>query len=304
MANKLRHYSERILRLTRRIIMKPLVLLYDFPGVLLEFKVTWLKRRVVFRDKFGFKFWLYPCDEVFLYWKRNAITDSIGVTNFILKHVKQGAICIDIGAAQAGITVPMWLRAGSSGKVISVEADPEKIGRIKANLELNGFSQDYVVNAAVSDRMETRPFRCYPKSSGWNTFGDPQFAKDYDSFLINVQCIDFGHLLQSYDVEFVDVAKIDTEGAELLVLKGMMSCLIKKQIGCVIFEVNPLMLPGMGVTVQALVSFWDDLPYSLYRLNEDGGIYPLSGLWPEGVVGDCVAFLDQHEKENTLVYAY
>jgi len=295
MASRLRYCSRKILRLIRKAVYKSLSLMRDVPGIFLDLKVTRLRQRVVFRDKFGFQFWLYPGDEVRLICKRDAVGDSMGVVRFVLDHVKREDTCIDIGASQAGVSVPMWSRSGLSGKVYSVEADPAKIERIKANLKLNGFRQDYVVNAAISDRVEIRSFRCYPKAPGWNTFGNPTFARDYDSFKIDVNCVNFGRLLESLAVDVIDFVKIDAEGSELLILNGMKPYLTMKQVGYVIFEVNPLMLPSMGATVQNLISFWDDLPYRLYRLNEDGNIYPLSVPWPESIVGDCIAIVERDE---------
>lgn len=294
MADRLRHNSKNILRKLGKILKHLFSFFYYLPGIFPAIKVNWCRRAIVFYDQFGFKFWQYPGDEVLLNYKRKAVADSTGVIHFLNGYIKPGFICIDIGAYIAGISVPMWSKAGLQGKVISVEADSAKIERLKSNLELNGFPSDFVVNAAISDREETRSFRCYPKSAGWNTFGNPEFAKDYNSFLTVVQCIDFGQLLQANKLEHVDIVKIDTEGAELLVLKGMHSSLIQKQIGCVIFEVNPLMLPGMGVSVKELISFWDDLPYTLYLLKDNGNISPLSENWPNSFVGDCVAIIKKH----------
>jgi len=293
MVDKLRPHLGKMIRWLNNVLKQLDSLVPALSGILPEIKTKWFSHPSVFCDRFGFQFWQYPGDEVRLNWKRKAICDSIGVARFIREYVKVGSVCIDIGACVAGISVPMWSRTGSSGKVISVEADPAKIEKIKANLTLNGFPQTFVVNAAISDRVEPRSFRCYPKSAGWNTFGDPPFAKDYESFLIDVQCIDFSSLLQEYNIESVDIVKIDTEGSELLVLRGMLPFLINKQIGCVVFEVNQLMLSGMDTTVNELISFWDSLPYTLFFLRDDGSISEFSKDWPDHVVGDVVALVDK-----------
>jgi len=263
----------------------------ELPGVVLQFKVNRSKKPIIIRDGFGFQFWEYPGDpDVRYHRKHKAITDSIGVVNFILKHVKLGSTCVDIGAAQAAVSVSMWSKTGLSGRVISVEADGSKIARIKANLKLNGFPQDFVASVAISDAVGTRSLRCYPDAPGWNTFGNPEFAKDYDSFVIDVQTIDFSRLLQAYGIEYVDLVKLDTEGAEFLILQGMHRYLADQRIGCVVFEVNPLQLPGLGITVHQLLSFWDNLEYHLYQLSGDGHLTPLpNNSWPSGRVGDCVA---------------
>jgi FkbM family methyltransferase len=296
MKNRMNKIFQTLKKVVRKIInflLSPFWLIHNFPGVLLETKTKIDKKPIIFCDQYGFNFWLYPEDEIYFNWKRKAVLDSTNVVNFILKFVQPGNICFDIGSANAGISVPMWSKVGKSGKVISVEADPIKIEKVKKNLTLNNYPDNYVANVAISNNKEIRKFRCFPDSPGWNTFGDPPFAKGYKSFTIDVQCIDFETLLNNYDISYVDLVKIDTEGAELLILKGMQKKLQNQQIGCVIFEVNPLMLPGMDTTVDELLSFWINLSYDLYKLAPDGTIEPLLDSWSDNEVGDCVAILKQ-----------
>lgn len=266
----------------------------NFPGLLVAIKAKLDKKAIIFSDQYGFKYWLDPNqDRIYLNWKRKAVLDSVGVINFIFKYIQPNQICVDIGAANAGVSVPLWSKVGAAGKVISIEADPTKINKIKKNLLLNNYPDTYVVNKAISSINEVRKFRCFPDSPGWNTFGDPPVAQIFKSFCIDVECINLETLLNSYELKYVDFVKIDTEGAELLILEGMTNALQNQQIGCVIFEVNPMMLPGMNTTLEQLFSFWDNLPYDLHKLTDDGNIELLTEPWPENEIGDCVAMLKQ-----------
>ena len=222
-------------------------------------------------------------------WKRGSVTDAKHIVRYVLEHVQPGWTCVDLGANVGAVSIPLWKKVGPDGRVISVEADPSNIARIRANLNLNNCPEGSVVNVAIANRKGTVQLRCYPAANGWQTLGNPSFAKDYQSFVIDVPAITFYELAESYGLESVDFVKIDVEGAEILVLAGMESFLRDKRIGCVIFEVNHLMLEGMGHTVSELLSFWDNLDYDLWRLNEDGITTPISNGWPDGLVGDCVA---------------
>ena len=272
-----------------RPLKTPIQLLLDWPGVLLSLKVNLLQRKTVFVDQFGYRFWLYPGDNVRTNSKRSSVIDSTGVIIFIQQHVHKGDICLDIGTHYGGTSVPMWSRCGLTGKVISVEADPTKLSRIMENLALNGFPSDYVINAAMSDEVTSRPFRVFPGAPGWNTFGDPPFARDHESHLVDVNCIDFVSMAEEQGLTHVDFIKIDVEGAEMLVLKGMRPWLEDGRIHRIVFEVNPLMLPGLNSTVAELLAFWQNLPFQLFRLDKQGELQPLSASWPTGEVGDCVA---------------
>src|SRR5262245_29496410 len=123
MRNVLPYILGGIRRRIIRVLRKSVSFMQELPGAFLEFKVNRSKKPIIFHDRFGFQFWQYPGDEFCFHWRQNAITDSIGVVNFILKYVKQGSTCVDIGAAQAAVSVSMWSKTGLSGRVISVEAD-------------------------------------------------------------------------------------------------------------------------------------------------------------------------------------
>jgi len=245
---------------------------------------------LVFTDWLGFHYQLLPGDEIGVYWKRHSVNDAINIVHFILKNITEEWTCIDIGSHIGGVSVPMWSKVGLTGKVISVEADPRNIERIKASLQLNGYPQDYVFNAAITDKKGVVQLRCYEGINGWQTLGNPSFAASYKHFLIEVSAVTFCDLTKNYELESVDLVKVDVEGAELHVLSGMIPFLKDKRIGCVIFEVNHLMLEGFGKTVSELISFWGDFDYDLCRLAPDGSLLELKNEWPNNVIGDCVAF--------------
>jgi FkbM family methyltransferase len=244
---------------------------------------------VILTDWAGYDYWQNRGDSIRCNWKRNSATDSTGVVQYILKHAKPGWTCVDIGAHIGAVSVPLWSKAVPAGRVISVEADPRNVERIKANLSLNGYSQDYVVNAALTDTKGTAQLRCYEGINGWQTLGNPSFAASHRSFLIEVPAMSFSDLVEMFDLESIDLVKIDVEGAEPLVVNGMVGFLQEKRIGRVIFEVNYLMLEGLGKTVSELLSPWDDFGYELWQLAEDGSLAAIRDQWPSNLIGDCVA---------------
>lgn len=261
--------------------------LYSF-WLELRLKVT--GKPIPIQDWAGYRFWQYPGDRIKFNIMRKSVVDSVHIARYIHRNVTPGSVCVDIGANIGAITIPFWSRSIPGGKVISVEADPRNIPRIKANLRLNEYSDDHVVNVAIADRNDTMQLRCYPPGyNGWQTLGNPKFSQGYDSFTVNIKAVTFRDLVATHQLERIDFVKIDVEGAELLVLDGMTSFLKAKAIGCVIFEVNYLTLEGFSRTVSDLMSFWTAFDYQLLRLDSDGSPVPLSGEWPETLIGDCIA---------------
>jgi hypothetical protein len=60
------------------------------------------------------------------------------LSEFILRHVHDGDVCVDAGANCGYFSLLLAQRVGPSGKVIAIEAAPDNVRRLRANLELNG----------------------------------------------------------------------------------------------------------------------------------------------------------------------
>jgi|GEM_PF-1845533 len=260
-----------------------------FLGKTIEIWVNLSHRSIEFRDKYGFNIYLKPGDEISLYYNRRSITDSTNIIDFLFMNCKEKSICFDLGANMGSISLVMWRKAGINGKVISIEADPYNIDRIKTNLLLNNFPTNYVKNVAIADKEGVLQLRRYIGINGWQTVGNPTFAESYDCELIKVSAISFSNLMDEYNLDSVDIVKIDIEGAELLALQGMGQYLKNKKIGCVIFEVNYLMLEGCNKSVADLMIFWNNYDYELWKLTQQGSLEKMTNQWPENFIGDCVA---------------
>jgi FkbM family methyltransferase len=269
--------------------LKPVRVLQELPGIILECRVIRGRKPIRFKDWAGFAYWQHPGDNVRLNWRRRAVSDATHIIRYVLGNVRAGSVCIDIGAHYGSVSVALWSRVGPTGRVISVEADPENAERLRANLRLNGFTDRWVTDAALTDTTGTVQLRCFPGSSGWQTLGDPAFARNRASFTKDVPAIDFQRLASIHGFGSVDFVKIDVEGAELVVLSSMHRYLRDKKIGCVVFEVNGLMLEGMGHSVPQLMAFWKDLDYDLWRITESGTLDAIGESWTSQSVGDCIA---------------
>jgi FkbM family methyltransferase len=263
--------------------------LRSVPGAILERRVNRNGEPLVFRDFVGSRFLQYPGDRIRISYCRRSVSDSMNVIKYVRGHVDPGQLCVDIGAHIGAVSVAMWSRVGRTGRVISVEPDPQIAARLRANLELNGHPTAYVAQCAVTDRRETRQLRCYPHASGWQTLGKPEFANAFDSYLLEVETVAFDDLLEGSGITRLDLVKIDAEGAEVRVLGGMTEALREKRISRVLFEVNHLMLEGLQATVEDIFSIWEALDYDLTVVDRFGTPRPFRGEWPRRVVGDCLA---------------
>ena len=128
-------------------------------------------------------------------------------TNLVKQHVKELDIVVDVGANIGYYTL---LLAQLKAQVYSFEPEPHNFELLKKNVELNHFSNVTFYNKAVSNINGKAKLVLADYGTGQHKLGDSKFGTktiDIEVTTLNLDKIDF--------------AKIDVEGAELLALKGM-----------------------------------------------------------------------------------
>jgi FkbM family methyltransferase len=139
-------------------------------------------------------------------------------------------IIYDIGANIGYLTLMFARILGPGGQVFAFEALPENIGRLKENIELNGFQDRVtVVNAAVTDHSGEVEFLIGPSSamgkvqgsSGRNSF-------DYQDRIL-IEGISIDEYVEKSGIPSPNIIKLDIEGGEVLALNGMDELLINKK---------------------------------------------------------------------------
>lgn len=123
---------------------------------------------------------------------------------------------VDVGA-NLGVYTLHALKAGCT--TYSFEPAPRTYALLCDNILINGFEDSgrfHTYQNAVSDRYAELSFNVYPGLSGHNTL----FAKtEGNAEIIPVQAVTLDETLKN--VSHIDVVKIDVEGAESFVLRGM-----------------------------------------------------------------------------------
>ncbi|CAD7769651.1 Methyltransferase FkbM domain protein [Candidatus Methanoperedenaceae archaeon GB50] len=80
-------------------------------------------------------------------------------------------------------------------------------------------------------------------------------------------------------VEDADVVKIDVEGGELEVLRGMKNLLAKGKVK-IICEVHTTLLSSLGYSTQEITKLLNQYGYNIYLINEEG-LIPITSLTNE-----------------------
>jgi FkbM family methyltransferase len=137
-----------------------------------------------------------------------------------------GKVVYDIGAFQGIMTL---FFAREARVVVAYEPHPANYQRVLENLQLNALRNVVVLNRALGDRESTLTLVYDPRMLGAAT-GDPAIGAQIRSSLgepgtiaVPEVCLDDD--LTRHDLPRPDFVKIDVEGMELAVLRGMQKTL-------------------------------------------------------------------------------
>ncbi|HPE38378.1 MAG TPA: FkbM family methyltransferase [Bacillota bacterium] len=193
-----------------------------------------------------------------------------GSEMFFRSLLKEGMKVLDIGA-NVGVYTLHALSLGC--EVYSFEPTPETFTILSTNLDANGYEfskKKHLYNIAVSDHEGTVEFAKVKDISGHNSI----YAENEADERIIVPCDSIDHVLA--DVPEVDVIKIDVEGAEPLVLKGLRSLISRsKKIG-IIVEYTPGNLNRAGTNEDDYFAMIASYGLSLSMIEEDGTVHPVT----------------------------
>ena len=128
--------------------------------------------------------------------------------------IRQGFKVLDVGAYIGVYTLKAAKKAGSQGRVISVEPEEENFRFLLKNIEINEFNNIIPVKAALSDFDGNGLLYLSAYGSGEHSM----LPRSQKKIIVPVRTVD--GLMRTLRMDSVDVMKIDVEGAEIQVLKG------------------------------------------------------------------------------------
>ena len=199
------------------------------------------------------------------------MTSESEIFEILAKHIGKEDVCVDIGA-NVGVYTKLFLRElKGTGKVYSVELVPQTFNTLAD--ELNHWPNLKMENCAISDIDGEIKYYAGKDSCTNNIIGhDMDFKKSNEIGQIKSMTLDT--LLK--EEEHVRLVKIDVEGAEIQVLKGMsetfkktdfifLECHLDKdwpELAKILIEENDFEVFIMGT--EELVSINDPRPYHAF----------------------------------------
>ena len=164
-------------------------------------------------------------------------------TEYLQQHLQPGAVFADVGANHGYFTILAAGLVGEGGLVFAFEPNPPVYVRLAIHVRLNGFEHRVVLmEKALWDSDGDQPFFVsqWAGNSGISTL-TPGASIIADGGLsadrtVQVRAETFDHWLATNGIDEVDLVKIDAEGSEAHVVRGMSGALRARRIGAVICE--------------------------------------------------------------------
>lgn len=166
---------------------------------------------------------LLPASFDLFIWGSKTHISELRYMQYLARRVKKGDSYLDIGA-HFGFFSRFFNELSEGGSILAVEAASITFGLLEHNLQ--GLDNATAVHAAMSEENGTAEFHSFPPShSEYNTLLPGQYTAEkwFSSFppaLEVVAQFRGDSLLKHHDFR-PDLIKIDVEGAEELVVKGL-----------------------------------------------------------------------------------
>jgi len=178
--------------------------------------------------------------------------------------IRPGMTVADVGAHVGLYSLVAAAALGDSGRVVAFEPEPANYELLLRNIEVNGFTNVTAVRKAVADRSGTLGLYVDPAQSTLHSLR-PLGGGRVPSHAVEVTTLD-----EFFAGERLDVAKMDVEGAEGSVLKGMRG-LLGLNPGLKLFsEFNPTFLSALGTDPVAFVRELVAHRFTLYEISQSG----------------------------------
>lgn len=217
---------------------------------------------------------------------RAMITQSYDIIlcEYLRKHLSPGDIAVDVGANVGYISAVAASYVGSSGEVHGFEPLQECYVRLERLRELNPQFHLVFHNAALGEAEGLLPMAFNPKGGSRNASMVPG-KKAAETRDVPVRRLD-DYIFRCIPAsERIKIIKIDVEGFEYSVLKGLHGFLAgTPHRPLIVCEIKPWEMRNLGATLSEFEQFMGKYGYQSYLITEENRPVKLSALTDMEVV--------------------
>ena len=225
-------------------------------------------------------------------------------TKLVEQLVRPGDTFVDIGASIGWYTLIASRLVGPMGRVYSFEPNPHSIKLLRTNVAENNCANVTIEHQAVSDKPQQVTLWIVDDIWTGSTLFDPRkdpahfmdagAQRPVQEYRLPATAVD--RYLADKPVQFI---KVDVEGSEGLVFRGMMETLRRNRDVVVLTECNPVALRGTGTDPVELLASIRREGFSVFRVDEEREVLvPLPGT---PAIGTNLLFIRNAERVRPFI---
>src|SRR3990167_3189332 len=168
-------------------------------------------------------------------------------TKIVKEQVKPGDVCVDVGASIGYFTLLFARQVGKDGQVYAFEPTGNQFTYLTRNVSINGYT-DIVKSykLAAWDKIEHNLIRKGSEESGSKIQANAGFENELE-----------GAVLDDVLPERVDFIKIDVDGSEPRVLKGLIKTIERNKNLKMVIEYYPKCIEELGNDPKEMIDILD-----------------------------------------------
>lgn len=202
---------------------------------------------------------------------------ELWITKFIRESgiIKEGSTVIEVGSNFGYYTLLFCELVGERGKVIACEANPDVYKLLEKTLFVNGFTgRACLYNRCIADTDDVVDFWIKTDALGGSSVLEMS-SNDAEVRQIRIQSTSIDQILESQNIQSIDLLKVDAEGSEGKIILGMRQTLHRMPPKHIILEFIPSRIAATGASPSYALDLLLEAGYKFYKIDFDSSIKPV-----------------------------
>lgn len=189
----------------------------------------------------GHKFWSWPSKKMMDIIRDYQALKEVWepeTTAIIKREVRDGQVCVDVGASVGYFTLLFSRLVGPKGKVVAIEPTDFQQPYLRKNVKVNGYKDRVtIINEGAWDKDETI----------YMPLNAPRYVQTA------IRCRPVDDMLEELGIMSVDFIKIDVDGPEPAVLAGLVRTIERSPNMKMVIEYYPKYIKNTGLNPEDMM---------------------------------------------------
>ena len=187
----------------------------------------------------------------------------------LISFLRPGDVVYDVGANVGLYSIVMGSLVGNQGRVIAFEPDARNYRRLQENLALNGLTNVLCVSKALGEESSSARLYTFKDDPWRSSLLMPQTDEMLQEQIVEVLPGD--QVRRDANLPAPVVAKIDVEGFEYAVIRGLRETLADPSCLLACCEIHPPLLP-QGLQTRDVIELVRSLGFVRIEVRPSGGV--------------------------------